>query len=116
MKLKVGTMSISEGLKAIRYLGVPEDMGHFETLQIRIGINTGYATVGNFGSEDRLDYTVFGSAVNLAFRLEGVCAPDRITVSQTTWALIKNEIKCEPKGEVEVKGFSEPVTIYQVIK
>jgi len=91
------------------------DVGHQEPLRIRIGINTGYATVGAFGSDDRLNYTALGSAVNLAARLETACAPDRITISHTTYSLIKDEIDCEEKGEIEVKGFAEPVKIYQVL-
>jgi class 3 adenylate cyclase len=91
-----------------------EGVGYDEPLRIRMGINTGWATVGNFGSEDRLNYTALGSAVNLASRLEAACAPDRITISHTIWLLIKDEIDCEPKGEIEVKGFPEPVKIYEV--
>ena len=92
-----------------------EGMGYDEALRIRIGINTGYATVGNFGSEERLNYTALGSAVNLASRLEAASAPDKITISHTTYLLVKDEIDFEPKGEIEVKGFSEPVKIYEVV-
>ncbi len=91
-----------------------EDLGFDEPLHIRIGINTGYATVGIFGSEERLNYTILGSSVNLASRLEIVCQPDRITISHVTYSLIKNEIECEPKGTIEIKGFSEPIKIYEV--
>lgn len=93
-----------------------EDLGYLDPLHIRIGINTGYATVGNFGSENRLNYTVLGRAVNLSSSLETACTPDKITVSHTTYSLIKNEIECEPRGDIEVKGFSEPVKIYEVVK
>ena len=92
-----------------------EDIGHLEPLHIRIGINSGSATVGNFGSEDRLNYTALGSTVNLASRLETACTPDKITISHSTYALIKNDIDCSPKGEIDVKGFSEPVKIYEVV-
>ena len=91
-----------------------EDLGYDEPLHIRIGINTGYATVGTFGSEDRLNYTIIGSSVNLAARLENACQPDRITIGHATYSLIKNEIGCEPKGTIEVKGFSEPIKIYEI--
>jgi adenylate cyclase len=91
-----------------------EDLGFDEPLHIRIGISTGYATVGTFGSEDRLNYTILGSAVNLASRLEIACKQDCITISHVTYSLIKDEIECEPKGTIEVKGFNEPVKIYEI--
>ncbi len=92
-----------------------EEQGHLEPLHVRMGINTGYATVGNFGSQDRLNYTALGSTVNLASRIESACEPDKITISHTTWSLIKNEITCQEQEEINVKGFSEPVKIYEVI-
>ena len=61
-----------------------EDKGHLEPLHIRIGINTGYATVGNFGSKDSLNYAILGSAANLALRLETASNPDKITISHMT--------------------------------
>src|SRR5262249_57113044 len=55
-------------------------------LQSRIGINTGYCTVGNFGSEDRMDYTIIGGGVNLASRLEAAATPGEILISFETHA------------------------------
>ncbi|MFH1701613.1 MAG: adenylate/guanylate cyclase domain-containing protein [Candidatus Zixiibacteriota bacterium] len=92
-----------------------EDRGHDEPLHIRIGINTGYATVGTFGSGDRFNYTALGTTVNLASRLETTCVPDKITISHSTYSLIKNEIECVPRGMIEVKGIIEPVKIYEVV-
>lgn len=81
-------------------------------LRIRCGINTGMATVGGFGSEERKEYTAMGMQVNLAARLEAACKPGEILISHSTLALIKDQIKCEPKGQIEVKGFSRPIRVY----
>jgi PAS domain S-box-containing protein len=86
-----------------------------EPLQVRIGINSGFCTVGNFGSEDRLDYTIVGGAVNAAARLEEAAAPDQILVSHATYSLIKDVFYCRPIGDVNVKGISHDLRTYEVI-
>ncbi|MCB0218891.1 MAG: adenylate/guanylate cyclase domain-containing protein [Chrysiogenetes bacterium] len=82
--------------------------------QIRCGINTGVATVGDFGSPSRTDYTAIGNQVNLAARLESSCTPGKILISHATWALIKDEIACTQTGEIEVKGIHYPIKTYEV--
>jgi adenylate cyclase len=84
-------------------------------LQIRIGISTGYSTVGNFGAENRMDYTIIGKEVNLASRLESLAEPGEILISYETFSLVKDKVMCRDKGEITVKGFSRPVPIYQII-
>ena len=84
-------------------------------LRIRCGINTGYCTVGNFGSEDRLDYTIVGGEVNLASRLESSADSGEILISQGTFALVKEVIPCEKKGDIQIRGMAYPVQTYQVI-
>ena len=79
-----------------------------------MGINTGYCTVGTFGTSNHLDYTVLGTQVNLASRLESAAEPDEILISHETWSLVKDTIMCRDKGEINVKGFSLPVKVYQV--
>jgi class 3 adenylate cyclase/phosphoglycerate-specific signal transduction histidine kinase len=81
----------------------------------RTGINTGFCTVGNFGSEDRMDYTIIGSGVNLARRLEQMSPPGEILISYETYALVKDEICCEERGHINVKGISHSVATYQVV-
>jgi adenylate cyclase len=81
---------------------------------VRIGINTGVASVGTFGAKQRMDYTAIGRQVNLASRLQVACEPGRILLSQPTWLLVHDAIRCVPKGEIEVKGMHHPVTVYEV--
>lgn len=90
-------------------------LGVTTPLRVRMGINTGFCTVGNFGSEERLDYTIVGGAVNLASRLEGAADTDEILISQDTFSLIKEKIACRPKSEITVKGIAYPVRTYTVI-
>mgnify|MGYP001262532456 CR=1 FL=1 len=85
-----------------------------EDLRIRIGVNTGYCTVGNFGSDHRLDYTAVGGAVNLASRLEGAAEPDSILVSQETFLLLKESFAFYEPKNVEIKGLGREVQCYQV--
>jgi PAS domain S-box-containing protein len=84
-------------------------------LSCRIGIHTGYCTVGNFGSDDRMDYTMVGGTVNLASRLEREALPGGILISFETYALVKDEVRCEKRGQVQVKGIAQPIATYAVV-
>ena len=92
-----------------------QELGAEEPLQMRIGINTGFCTVGNFGSEDRMDYTIIGSIVNLASRLQSQVDPGGILIGYETFALVKDDVATEEQSAVTVKGLAEPVRCYKVL-
>ena len=90
--------------------------GISKKMTCRMGIHTGYCTVGNFGSEERMDYTIIGGTVNTASRLESAAKPDQILISYETFALVSEVIDCEEQGKIDVKGIAYPVITYSVLK
>jgi class 3 adenylate cyclase len=91
------------------------ELGAEKPFHLRAGINTGYVTVGNFGSEDRMDYTIIGSAVNLTARLQSHTEIDGILLGHETYSLVKDDIAAEEQQPIKVKGFAEPVRCYKVL-
>jgi class 3 adenylate cyclase/PAS domain-containing protein len=91
------------------------ERGQQHVFQLRIGINTGYCTVGNFGSDERVDYTIIGNEVNLASRLQTHADLGGILLAHETWSLVKDAVLAEETGTITVKGFPRPVTTYRVV-
>lgn len=89
-------------------------MGFERPLEMRIGINTGFCNVGNFGSEDRMDYTIIGGEVNLAARLEANADPNGILMSYETFALVKDIVEAEERGAIQAKGIRREVRAFAV--
>ena len=85
-----------------------------ESLDVRMGIDTGVVTIGNFGSEDRMKYAAIGKHINVAARVQARCTPGELLISHATWLLVHEHVGCVPKGEVELKGIHRPVRIYEV--
>ena len=86
-------------------------------LESRIGLHTGAATVGNFGSPNRLDYTAIGDTVNVASRLEGLnrIYGTQILISETTKASIGQRFITRPLDHVAVKGREQGMTEFELI-
>src|SRR5216684_2519404 len=80
----------------------------------RIGINSGYCNVGNFGSADRMDYTIIGAEANLAARLQAIAAPGGIVVSYETFALAGDVLAGHSLPPIAMKGISRDVIPYSV--
>ena len=85
-----------------------------EGLAVRMGIHTGEATVGTFGSRARVEYTALGRSVNLASRLEGACEPGRVLVSAETWRRLEGSFPGTCRGAIAVKGFADPIEVYEI--
>jgi adenylate cyclase len=80
----------------------------------RIGINSGYCNVGNFGSADRMDYTIIGAEANLAARLQSIAEPGGIVISYETFALVNDIITSHALPPITMKGISREVIPYAV--
>ncbi|CAN7353047.1 PAS domain-containing protein [Phyllobacterium sp. LjRoot231] len=92
------------------------DRGLQKPFQLRIGINTGYCTVGNFGSEDRMEYTIIGGEVNLAARLQSHAELGGILLSHAAYSLVKDRVLAEEREPIKAKGIAKPVRNYRVLQ
>ncbi len=82
--------------------------------RVRMGINTGYCNVGNFGSADRMDYTIIGAEANLAARLQSIAEPGRIVISYETYALVREILVAHALPPITMKGINREVVPYAV--
>jgi class 3 adenylate cyclase/DNA-binding response OmpR family regulator len=83
-------------------------------MQMRVGINTGEVVAGNIGSETRMDYTVVGDNVNVTSRIESVCRPGEVCISEATYREVREWITATRLAPVFVKNRVHPVQIYTV--
>ncbi len=111
-KAVLAAVEMLEGLKEVNK--TLRERGFDQEVKIGIGINTGEATIGNIGSEQKKNYTVVGDTVNLSSRLEGITKEFKtpLLFSEYTYEKIKRRIDCKLMGNVKVKGREQPVTIY----
>ena len=108
------SLEMIESLKRLRRDWRAKGIGR--DLKIRIGVNTGFCTVGNFGSENRMDYTALGRTVNMASRLESAAPHDGILISEATYLLIKDQYEAKAVAEVKLKGIDQPTKAYVILR
>ena len=82
--------------------------------RVRMGINTGFCNVGNFGSSDRMAYTIIGAEANLAARLQSIAEPGSIVISYETYALVRDIARARLMPSIKVKGVNRLVAPYVV--
>ena len=90
--------------------------GCVDNFQMRIGLNTGTVVVGNVGSDLHTEYLAVGDAVNLAARLQSAARPGGILISENTARFVKASFELQSQADITVKGKTEPVTVFEVIK
>lgn len=84
--------------------------------RLRVGVSTGIVIVGNIGSRRRMEYTVLGSEINVASRIQRIAPPGEIFITSRTRALTKGDINSEGPEGVRVKGIDRPIDVYRVIQ
>jgi class 3 adenylate cyclase/tetratricopeptide (TPR) repeat protein len=85
-----------------------------ETLQIRVGVNSGHAVVGSLGGQLQQEVTALGDAVNVAARLEGLAKPGTMVVGESTYQLVSDFVTAEFAGEHAVKGKTDVQKIWRI--
>ena len=82
---------------------------------MRIGVNTGYCNVGNFGSEQRLTYTIIGGEVNVAQRLESNADANGILMSYETYAHVQDMVEVEEREALKMKGIQRDIKSFAIL-
>ena len=84
-------------------------------VQVRLGLHTGLAVIGQMGGGDRHEQLAMGDTPNIAARLQGLAAPDTVVLSAVTARLVQRRFALEPLGTHPLKGVTEPIQVFQVL-
>ena len=105
-----GMVARADELSAVvRDRGIPAD------LRVRVGVNTGHCTVGVFGSDLLRAYKAVGFAVNVAARLQSEADPGSVLAGFRTYALVKDRVRAQSRGELTLKGAARPVEAWEIL-
>jgi adenylate cyclase len=102
---------------ALRFRALPAQEINGRPLETRLGLHTGVANVGNFGSPERVDYTAVGESINLASRMEGLnkYLGTKILVTEETHRGIGGRLLTRFLGSFRLKGFEKSVKVYELV-
>ena len=106
-------MSMNDKMKDLQMYW--KGRGFENPFEIRMGINTGYCNVGNFGSEQRLTYTIIGGEVNVAQRLEANAPVGGVLMSYDTYAHVQDMIEVEQLEAIRMKGIGRDIKVFSVL-
>ncbi len=110
--LQCAHMAVAMQRRMVDLQAIWREMGYDRPFRMRIGINTGFCNVGNFGSELRMDYTIIGAEVNLAARLEQLGDPDGVMISYETYALVQDEFDGVERPSIKAKGIARKIRCF----
>jgi class 3 adenylate cyclase len=85
------------------------------SIAVRLGIHTGQVVVGEIGGEAKHEQLALGETPNLAARLQGIAAPNTLVISAMTSQLLGGFFACQSLGTPLLKGFAQPMQVYQVL-
>ena len=89
---------------------------HGHDLGFGVGISQGYATLGQIGFAERMDYTAIGTVTNLAARLCGEAKDGQILISRRVAIAVEDTARLEEIGDVSLKGLSQGVAVFNVVQ
>jgi len=112
--LRAVRMALEMQRRMVELEDVWVNRGIQKPFRARIGINTGHASVGDYGSPGRKLYSAIGVQTNLAARIQAHCDPGKVLFSHSTWALVHDDFPCTGKGELTLKGVHYPVPVYEI--
>jgi class 3 adenylate cyclase/CheY-like chemotaxis protein len=107
-------MALAMRERAVELAAAWQRRGH--ELALGMGIAMGYATLGKIGFEGRFDYGAIGSVTNMAARLCGEARAGQILIPRRIVGALEDVVEAEPVGDLELKGFSRPITTYNVVR